>query len=294
MNQPFVSVIIPVYNDSDRLHKALTALYYQTYPYSRYEVIVVNNGSDDCNKVKAVVKQFPNVQLLHELKRGCYAARNRGIISAKGEVFAFTDSDCIPANDWIAAGVQAFLAQPNIGLVAGHIEFFFKGDRPTVAEYIDSIFYLRQKDYVRHHYGATANVFTSRKILETVGLFNDRLPSVGDKEWGQRVFEAGYEVIYSPNAVVHHPARNRKQLMAKARRCAFGNWAIYQKLTWMDLWGLVSPINISEYRKVINDNNLKGFKEKLTFILTINQLKYVTAFTVIHCWFSDRLSKLPV
>lgn len=293
MNQPFVSVIIPVYNDSNRLEIALQSLYLQTYPYSKYEIIVVDNASDDSEreKVKIIVNKFPNTKLLYEPKRGCCAARNRGITAANGEVFAFTDADCIPTLNWIAAGVQAFLEHPNIGLVAGHIRFFFKGDRPTVAEYVDSIFYLRQKDYVRHHYGATANVFTSRKVLETVGLFNDQLPALGDKEWGQRVFKAGYKVIYSPYAVVRHPARNRKQLMAKVQRCAVGNWVIYQKLTWKEFWGLVSPINPTEYRKVIEDSNLKGFKEKLTFILTVNQLKYTTAFTIIRCWLSYQLSK---
>lgn len=79
--------------------------------------------------------------------------------------------------------------------------------------------------------------------------------------------------------------------MAKVRRCAIGNWSIYRKLTWMDLWGLVSPVSLSEYRKVLDDSSFEGFKEKLTFILTINQLKYTTAFTVIRCWLSYRLSK---
>ena len=43
----FVSVIIPVYNDTERLKRCLGALENQTYPKNLYEVVVVDNGSDD-------------------------------------------------------------------------------------------------------------------------------------------------------------------------------------------------------------------------------------------------------
>ena len=98
-----VSVIIPVYNDAERLKLCLDALARQTYPGDRYEVIVVDNGSQQDPEL--VTSRYEQVTLAHEACRGSYAARNTGLALARGDVLAFTNSDCIPAADWIEHGV---------------------------------------------------------------------------------------------------------------------------------------------------------------------------------------------
>src|SRR3989338_11437443 len=121
---PFVSVVIPVYNDTGRLKKVLSALRRQTYPKERYEVVVSDNASTE--DVRSVTGQFPGVVYTYESKRGPAAARNKGIRTAKGEIIAFTDSDCEPAVDWLEKGVQAVLRDTACGFVGGEIETFFK------------------------------------------------------------------------------------------------------------------------------------------------------------------------
>lgn len=203
----FVSVIIPVFNDLKRLQICSTALENQTYPQDYYEVIVVDNGSNE--SLESGVKQFKQVRLAYESCPGSYAARNRGISLAKGEILAFTDADCIPARDWLATGVKRLLSTPNCGLVAGRINTFFKNrDRPTPVELYDSVSFFNQKQYIEEqNYGATANLFTYRSVFERVGLFNSQLKSGGDKEWGARVFDRGYSLVYADEACVAHPAR---------------------------------------------------------------------------------------
>ncbi|MEM1169036.1 MAG: glycosyltransferase [Cyanobacteria bacterium P01_H01_bin.35] len=204
---PFVSVIIPVYNDRERLKKCLKALEIQTYPHNLYEVIVVDNASDD--DIPAVVASFNQATILEEKRRGSYAARNKGILNAKGEVIAFTDSDCIPANDWIEKGVNNLLNTSNCGIVGGKIKIFFKDpERPTAVELYDSIMAFPQSNYVKNNkFSVSANLFTFKKILDEVGSFNAELKSGGDYEWGQRVFKAGYKVIYGEDTRIAHPAR---------------------------------------------------------------------------------------
>src|SRR4051794_296822 len=92
-NKPFVSIIIPVYNDGERLRTCLTALSKQTYPAERFEVLVIDNGS----KVSPgpIVADFPFAKLSIETRPGSYCARNNGLALAKGEMFAFTDADCV-------------------------------------------------------------------------------------------------------------------------------------------------------------------------------------------------------
>src|SRR5688572_8958532 len=105
---PFVSVIVPVLNDEARIGGCVAALLAQDYPRERYEVIVVDNGSTD--RTYEVVRGYP-VTLLSEAQiRSSFAARNKGMREAVGEIFAFTDSDCTPAPQWLAEGVRAIQA----------------------------------------------------------------------------------------------------------------------------------------------------------------------------------------
>lgn len=220
---PFVSVVIPVFNDSERLGMCLQALENQSYPRDRYEVIVVDNGSDE--DVKSIVGMFGGfqVRMIREDRAGSYAARNTGLSAAKGEVIAFTDSDCIPALDWIEKGVKHLLRTPNSGLVAGGIRLFFRNpEKPTAAELYDNLFGLGKSGRQlvdTHKYGLTANLFIHRSVLERVGSFDDKLKSGGDVEWGHRVHSFGYNLLYADSVLVAHPARySLRQTYAKAIR----------------------------------------------------------------------------
>ena len=96
---PYISVIIPVYNDSQRLQLCLAALENQSYPKDSYEVIVIDNNSTD--NVKKIVNNCSQAIYAFKKTKGSYAARNKGISLARGEVLAFTDSDCIPTHHWL-------------------------------------------------------------------------------------------------------------------------------------------------------------------------------------------------
>jgi len=215
-----------VYNDPVRLKTCLQALEEQTYPKSSYEVIVVDNGSDE--SIEPIVAEFFQAKVSYETTyRGPYAARNKGLSLARGEVIAFTDSDCIPASDWIEKGVANLLRVPNCGIVGGKIELFFKNpDHLTVAELYDyTTMYLNQKLYIEHlNFGATANLFTYKHVFDHVGDFAGNVEMSDDREWGQRVASFRYPLIYADDVRVAHPARySFAQLLAKERRVARGH-----------------------------------------------------------------------
>jgi glycosyltransferase involved in cell wall biosynthesis len=223
VTNPFVSVIIPVFNDLDPLALCLSALSSQTYPHNRYEVIVVDNGSS--KNLEIVKRAFKNVLFLKENRPGSYCARNKGINVAKGEVLSFTDSDCIPAVDWIEKGVRELVSSPKCGLVAGRVKLYFKNpEKQTPVEVYESIHAFDQKNMVEnYHHGATANVFTYRKVFDDVGLFNADLKSGGDVEWGKRVYARGYQQLYAADACVLHPARSEfREIYKKTIRVAGG------------------------------------------------------------------------
>jgi glycosyltransferase involved in cell wall biosynthesis len=220
---PFASVIIPVYNSAASLVSTLEALQRQTYSRDQFETIVVDNGSvDDIAQVRS---RYPQVLWLLEEERGSYRSRNRGIRAARGEVLAFTDSDCIPEPGWIEQGVRSVLNSEKVGLAAGRVKFIFERPQaPSVCELYDSLCSLQQQETLqKSRFGATANLFTRRKVMEKIGLFDEQLISGGDREWGNRVFDLGLRQIYCAEAVVLHPAkRTLRELIKKSLRITAG------------------------------------------------------------------------
>lgn len=225
---PFVSVIIPVYNDALRIVKAIEALQGQSFPADRYEVIVVDNGSTDATK--EVVAKYP-VRLFEETEtQSPYAARNKGISEAQGEVLAFTDSDCVPQPNWIEAGVAA-LESSGVGLVGGHIRFRLS-PRASCAEYYDAICNVRMKENIESRGVCyTGNLFVRKEVVADIGAFPQYLRSGGDVYFTSRASAAGYKIVFATDAVVEYPARQLLGLLRKALRTGKGKVSLLQKAT---------------------------------------------------------------
>lgn len=204
---PFVSIIIPVYNDSERLKICLDALEKQDYPSDLYEVIVIDNASKE--PVAPVTDQFARVTRVYEASPGPDVARNAGLAVAKGQYLAFTDSDCIPYPDWLRRGVEGLLKHPDVGLIGGRVDVFPQdANAITIVELYESVFaFPTQLNIVAHHFMPTCNMFTTRQVFDKVGLFDPDLKTPGDEEWGQRVHAHGLELIYDPDLAIRHPAR---------------------------------------------------------------------------------------
>jgi glycosyltransferase involved in cell wall biosynthesis len=280
-SSPFVSVIIPVFNDAEHLRLCLRALAQQTYPSSCYEVIVVDNGSDDLEAIQAVVAGFGQAIAVLEPTPGSYAARNRGIALAQGEILAFTDADCIPAPNWIETGVVHLLQTPNCGLVVGRIEIFFQNpDRPTWVEAYEQMAAFPQAEFVeKYKGGATANLFTFKQMVERAGGFNASLKSGGDLEWGRRVAALGYSAVYADDACIAHPARSSfAQLYQKTRRVAGGVYDLYMPhdapslkkvKTWLRLLWDDLALTIQSLRRLLHEVQFNQIQQKLGVSLVI-------------------------
>lgn len=267
-NIPLVSVIVPVYNDGERLRSCLLALKQQTYPTDRYEVIVVDNGSAE--PLDSAVSDSSAARLLTEEQPGSYAARNRGIAAASGEVLAFTDSDCVPDADWLSTGVTKLLSKPNVGLVGGKVEILYdNADRPTPIELLSGTLFWRQRESVEvAHYSATANMFARRAIFESVGYFDADLKSQADIVWGRLVYAAGYELIYAEDARVGHPSSSFREVCSRVMRQAGGKYDRRRR-------------RVDSYRTDIGDE-ARQFTGYLIQILSDVNIR----------WFGDKISVL--
>lgn len=293
MEDAFISVIIPVYNDAERLAACLDRIAHQTLPRERFEVIVVDNASEE--PPDAIVEPHQFCRLTRHAVPGSYNARNHGMTIAKGDALAFTDSDCLPADDWLEQGLSALVADPSSGVVGGTIEVFAQDPRrPTAAELYEVAFAFNQEGYVSNgHWAATANMFTWRRVVDAVGPFDGGLKSGGDADFGRRAHAAGYRVAYAPRAVVRHPARQSvSQLVVKARRHAGGRVDVHRQQGYRffrlhalrTAWRTFFPqfYRVRQARTRLRERGY-GTTAWLKAACVVMTIQYTKAFELIRC-----------
>ena len=136
MNNPLISVIIPVYNVEDYLERCLDSVTSNTY--RNLEIICVNDGSpDNCQVIlERYAKEDSRIKVISQANKGLSAARNAGIDISKGDYLYFLDSD-----DWIhqnAFNVLLYAAnKSNADIIVGgfkYVSSFHEFDGSTVYE----------------------------------------------------------------------------------------------------------------------------------------------------------------
>ncbi|WP_392346894.1 glycosyltransferase family 2 protein [Parasynechococcus sp.] len=220
-----VEVIIPVFNDKNRLNYLLTSLAHQTLEPHLFSVIVVDNGSDSPVVIPVGLPFF--CRLMFCSSPGSYAARNVAWPAVQAPWIAFTDSDCLPENTWLEAGLEATRVAENgrfPRLLAGRIEMIPSSRQAaTSADLLEIYFGMPQERYVRcGGYGITANLWIETSLLKALGGFDARRKSGSDRDFCLRANQLGVKVVYVQSCSLRHPARSRDELAVKARRLIGG------------------------------------------------------------------------
>jgi glycosyltransferase involved in cell wall biosynthesis len=278
---PRVSVIIPVRNDAASLRLCLAALQRQDYPADDFEVLVVDNGSAD--DLPSLRRAYPAVRWLEEGGTGSYAARNRGLRHAAGEIIAFTDADCVPDPAWLREGVAA-LAAGNATIIGGEVPFLDPVGRELNAyEILETIMFVLgsvQRLIAERGFAITANLFAPRAVFARVGEFDPAFKSAGDREWVHRAVARGERLRYSAAAIVRHPRRStRAAFYRKQRRLVGGHLTLLRRehpglgavLAYLRM---VSPLDSRVYRVAFREPRARHFR--LRFAATVLAVSVVT------------------
>lgn len=286
-SKPFVSVIVPTYHDWDRLGLCLQALLKQSYLRNSFEVIVVNN---DLGDIPPKLNLPPNFKLICEEKRGSYAARNAGIRVSKGEILAFTDSDCIPGEHWISHGVKAL--ESGAFRIGGKIELFYQDAKLSAAEVYEKAFAFQQFAYVQEYSSAaTANMMTHRYVFDVVGMFNESMFSGGDFEWGLRSQNLGFDILYCPEVLVFHPARKTLSEIIKKKRRTYGGAFLFSKknkiakIIFSILIEIAPPFVVG--KKLLKNREL-SMGERVVALSVHSILKIVSVFELFQLLFGKK------
>ena len=212
------SVIIPTYSDWSRLLQCVAALHNQALPQDQYEIIVVDNSKEGIIPDDVYLPEY--VHFVHESRSGSYHARNRGSEISIGEILAFTDSDCIPDENWLE-NAQKYFDGIN-DLVGGKVEIFNSESGSTYGYLYERATAFPQDRNVPRGRGVTANLFVKRKVFEKIGGFDSSVKSGGDWDFTRRCTEAGYQIVYADDVIVKHPARDLPSIFKKHYRLTCG------------------------------------------------------------------------
>lgn len=192
---PFVSVIMPAHNEEQYIGDCLTALKNQNYPADRFEIIVVDNNSQD--RTSEIAQSF-GVKVLLKKKGPVGAVRNHGAAHAQGEILAFIDSDCVAPPSWLQDGAALVTGQPGAAFGGG----CYLREQPYFIEKYWLLSNNNEGSLPKHLIGAT--FFVTKKLFQQAGLFDEIVTSGEDTKLSESIVAVGGQVLFDQRLNVAH------------------------------------------------------------------------------------------
>jgi glycosyltransferase involved in cell wall biosynthesis len=190
---PLISVMIGVYNGAPYLSEAIGSVRAQTY--RPYELIVVDDGSDDGSG--DIARSFDEVQYIYQPRGGNGAARNRAIEAASGDFFAFLDADDRFVPKKLERQMTALDEDPDVDMVFGHVREFVS---PELRE--EERRGIRPPAPTPLPWTAPNLMLIRRASFERVGGFSTSLRVGVTVDWFARASEAGLRNLVLPEVVL--------------------------------------------------------------------------------------------
>ena len=223
---PFVSIMVPVYNEEKVIEDSVKSLL--DLNYSNYEIIIVNDGSTD--NTREVAEQLVGYQkgryadikisLINKPNGGKSKALNAGIMYSKAEFVLCMDGDSQLAPDSLKMAIRHF-SNPAIGAVAGNVKVMNRGKFITdlqALEYIEGLNMVRSaQSFMR-----LVNIIPGpiglfrKKVIEEVGYYSSDT-FAEDADLTLRILAGGWKIYYEPNAISYTEAPSKLQQLMKQR-----------------------------------------------------------------------------
>jgi peptidoglycan/xylan/chitin deacetylase (PgdA/CDA1 family)/GT2 family glycosyltransferase len=229
---PFVSVVIPAYNEQEYLPLCLESIVKQDYA-GDYEVIVVDNASTD-DTARIALKY--GARVVPESKRSPACARQKGVEVATGEIVAFIDADTQAPPHWLSTIVSRFLTRPDLVALSGPYAYFDVNRVIRSVSYFASFICICLDHLFRRVLGKGgalwgSNFAVRRSALLKIGGFDTSIKFYGEEyELSLRLREAGKAGII-PRLFVLTSARRLKKLGVVTQ---YWNWVVdyFSVLFW--------------------------------------------------------------
>jgi len=210
--EPFdFSIIVPTLGRPAQLTACLRGIADLEYPRSRFEVIVVDDGSKEPAGplVSAIAGQI-HATAHRQPHAGPAAARNAGASLARGKYLAFTDDDCVPAPDWLTRLAARLEASPNRIAGGRTVNALPDNDYATASQTLIGYLYeCYNPDPDAASFLVTSNLALPAELYRSLGGFDPGYPAAAaeDREFCDRARQREVQLVYAPEAVVYHSHR---------------------------------------------------------------------------------------
>ncbi len=249
-----VSIIIRTKNEGRWIKQCLSSIFKQNY--KNFEVILVDNMSIDSTVKKA--SKF-NIKLItiNEYRPG--KAINRGIEESDGDIFVILSGHCVPTSEnWLSSLINNLNDEKVAGVYGRQEPLSFSSDSDK--RDLAIVFGLDKKIQEEDSFFHNANSALTRKIWEKFP-FDNQINHIEDRLWGKNVIEAGYKIIYEPEASVYHYHGIHQNNHPER---------------------LKNVVKILEEHNVVPNNKILE-KSDITLIIPINQsLDYINDYSTLY------------
>ena len=204
-----LSVVMPTYDEPERLEAALKSLSQQDYPHEAIQIIVVDDASPhlDSERLHAAVAPLQLQLLRNEQNQGRARTRNTALRVASGEIVVFLDSDMIVGTNFLRAHAQQHQNHAEAVFV-GNVRFASEIPNTSLTRYIEGrgVHRVDEDKPIPFNCFVTGNSSVRRSTLLRVGFFDEDLTAYGgeDLELGYRLHLAGIPLYYAPEALSYH------------------------------------------------------------------------------------------
>jgi len=245
---PFVSVVIPAYNEEDVIEDTILSVVNQSYPKNRYEIIVVDDGSKDRTRkiVRKLMKKIkkPKIRLLvHRKNKGKARSLNDAIRISKGKYFVTVDADSFPREDCLIKGVELLESDKDVVAASAVVKVYKPKTIIQHLQYLEYLAYaflkkILSKIYAIHVLPGPFTIYRKSELKRVGGFDENTL--VEDQEIAYRLQKHNKKILQINDAIVETVAPPTLKKLYRQRR----RWAIGSLLT---LWKYRDMLFRKEY-----------------------------------------------
>jgi glycosyltransferase involved in cell wall biosynthesis len=269
MNNPKITVLMPVYNEENFLREAIDSILNQTF--KDFEFIIINDGSTDNSKNIILSYRDPRIRYYENRKNlGVAKTLNRGLRLAKGEYIARMDADDISLPNRLELQYERIKRDKNLVIISSHFDWIDeKGNYYStfrLASSPEEIFYELQ---FRNCLGHSTVIFNKKIIVNEFGGYDERYEDTQDNDLWLRVSKK-YKIVKLDKVLMK--IRGSKQSMTVLFRKAVNENAIIAQNNLQSL--IRKPIDSDVIRILADINPLsyspKKIKEALIILEKVN------------------------
>ena len=234
----FVSAMIIVRNEENRIAKCLDSLLYQDYPADNYEIIIVDGESTDRTldivkeRVELVKKEksVPNLRIINNPKHILASGWNIGIKAAKGEYVIRPDAHAYVETNFISKNVETMLKVKNVSCLGGQMTTLSDSKAGKIIDQaLSSPFgvggskfrYSKKAEYV----DTVAYGLYKKSVFDEIGYFNEALIRTQDNDLHRRMKDAGMKFYLNPEIHSYYYSRDSYEKLIK-QQFNNGKWTM--------------------------------------------------------------------